>query len=556
MSAPFDFSGRDSLQSRLLPSVIQQKLGQQSAEEAARRRQQEDNFRLAVRLTTEKGLNPAKISPFLQLDRGQEDFLGELFRVQQEEKKIAAGGEQLRGLSALPEQTPVIQEATRGVFGGLEQLGPSAAERGMRERRTGALEREEFLQNRQLTIQKEQKLAREGFARQRTKEDENLGVDRMATQIAFEKIGEADATTFEQRVNQFRDQGFPPGRSIELVIKATALSLPKASELTLKIRSTEGLTQEEIRARDKLDEWADEMGADFLLGEFTIDQLKRKARMEVAGDLQHSLYARTILGELVFVPTAGSVDQKNYMESQQAQIQLMKMKEEMVGNFQAMREAKKNGELGLVGIPFFGQWYVDFLTRAGAVPKAAAAYQVSMFAFISFMLKAIQGARPSDFDLRMFLSQAPAFTEVMSGSADAKIHNLEMQSRIGLAARLSKEDMGRIIRQTEIPWSKEDDALRDVWYKWIPRLGGQDFFALSPDEQQRVYAELQDSMDLWIGTGRQPMFRSPGVGDGSETKLENLSLDELNMLRRAQGQPVLPPPQGPLLQGLSPGVAP
>lgn len=556
MSAPFDFSNRNSLAARLLPSVINQRLGQRGAEEAARRKQAEDNFKLALRLTTEKELNPSKISPFLNLDRSQEEFLGELFRVQQQQKKIAESGQQLRGLSALPQQTPQVTEATRGVFGELEQLGPSAAERGMAQRRAGGIEREEFLQKRQLGIQKEQQLAIESFARQRTKEDENRSISNLADQIAFEIIGEAPVTATQDRVSGLIAQGHSPGRAIELHDAAQAISEGKASALRLKIRSTEGLTKEEIRARDKVSFWKEKFGIDFITeGQgFTEEQLKRNARMEVSGDLQSHPYFSDVLGELVFVETTGSVDQKNFRESADAQIQLMHMRDTMVANFRAMRKAKADGDLGIIG-PFFGSWYVKLLTTAGQLPRAAAAYQVSMFAFISFMLKAIQGARPSDFDLRMFLAQAPSFTEVMSGSADAKIENLEMQTRIGLAARLDKERAAEIIRKIKIPESKEDKDLFGVWDKFNTNKGGREWTSLTFDEQQEAYGELQDAMDRWISSGRPAFFTMQGVGDGAN--LRTLSIDEENAVRKALRQPPLPPV--PVLpsqgQSLLPGLS-
>ena len=104
--------------------------------------------------------------------------------------------------------------------------------------------------------------------------------------------------------------------------------------------------------------------------------------------------------------------------------------------------------------------FQDFLNLIGAETPEVAAYRNFSFELTSSKLKATQGARPSDFDLRMFMSLIPSLTEIFSPSADARMEALEQSLSLQAFGKFNKEQRDQIQAIKGQAWSKEDQILQ------------------------------------------------------------------------------------------------
>jgi hypothetical protein len=132
-------------------------------------------------------------------------------------------------------------------------------------------------------------------------------------------------------------------------------------------------------------------------------------------------YAR-FHGELRFAPTTGTADARKFEETRSAQLELRSSFDTMQSSFTALREAVSEGTSSTTGIgPGRPNAISDVRTWLGSGSPEAEGYKASMFQFVTALLKARQGSRPSDFDLKMYLALAPTLQEALAGTADAKL---------------------------------------------------------------------------------------------------------------------------------------
>ena len=174
-------------------------------------------------------------------------------------------------------------------------------------------------------------------------------------------------------------------------------------------------------------------------------------------------------------------------------------------SFQGLREAAKVRG-GIANVPEAIQ---DIRETFGASDPAVAAYRNARFQFVSALLKATQGARPSDFDLRMYLSLLPFSSEALSGAADEKLRIMEQQLELQMRVSGHPEVAQQIEARTRRGRNAQESKMQSLGNQILSRLdsnGGQD-----DEEVLRLMDDLMTEASAWSKTQRAKEFRLPGA---------------------------------------------
>ncbi|GAF93957.1 unnamed protein product, partial [marine sediment metagenome] len=208
-----------------------------------------------------------------------------------------------------------------------------------------------------------------------------------------------------------------------------------------RAKATDMATEAEFAARDKASERRREMrsvGAGVAQGELLVDAEIEALKKEFPGveisrnDVRRWLNETAIydpfsdiLGYPQFLRVTGKTDASDLVKQRRAHKLAYATLDRVETAFYGLRDAaREKGVLDVRAGPFFTEDTQRFLETIGFQSPEVAAYRTVRFEYVSALLKAMQGARPSDFDLRMYLALLPFASEILSGAADAKLGNM------------------------------------------------------------------------------------------------------------------------------------
>ncbi len=214
---------------------------------------------------------------------------------------------------------------------------------------------------------------------------------------------------------------------------------------------------------------------------------------------------------------------REWQTSRVATRNLMILGEDVQNAFVA---AEENADPLLVGPIIGGDTAQSLLRSFGAEDPFAAAYSVTSFRFVSAVLKATQGSRPSDFDLRMYMALLPSLTEIGSDSAAARFQEMNQSLAVAAATPFDKELGERVERIRNQRPSRADRVLTGA-AKALERAeesGDIEKIRSATTRFQRAHAD-------WVASGRADDFTlapRPGASqDAQQTQRVRSIVDEL-----------------------------
>ena len=256
--------------------------------------------------------------------------------------------------------------------------------------------------------------------------------------------------------------------------------------------------------------------------------------------------------ELLFLPSNNPAEANRIRETRRNQGILLDMFDEAEASFRELERAHANGEA--IAGPFITSNFLDFFSQAGVdIGPAAAAYKNFGFEFVSTLLRARQGSRPSDFDLRMYLALMPMPSEVGLSSAVGKFDAMRKSLRISLrafgdpiaerqireakrrgASSGSAADQrvnNRVVNALNSISEKDENGMwqprKDITPEDMNRVAGEVFQATSDWHRQRANP-VSGVVDEWVVEGFQDT--AVGVGGGPLSRGAQDLADEMGIL--------------------------
>jgi len=229
-------------------------------------------------------------------------------------------------------------------------------------------------------------------------------------------------------------------------------------------------------------------------------------RLFANGDAAEDAYAKA-LGELRLVRVTSPTDAQQFINLREGQLELRGSFDTMQSSFSALRSAVQEGRAPGVG-PGSPTFMQDLRTFFGKGSPEAEAYRSSMFQFVTALLKAKQGSRPSDFDMKIYLAQAPTLQEVLSGTAEAKLDVLRQSLDTSVLANTRSPFAGQVQAKKKIPLdSAGRRAVGNV--QILMDKMEKDPNSITDDDLINAFGP---SLDNWqAGQGRAYQMRQPGV---------------------------------------------
>lgn len=346
-----------------------------------------------------------------------------------------------------------------------------------------------------------------GEKRAFSKNVDELRIQTLASRFADSKLGLTDAPIDdESAIRELFDVGVDRASATHIVAEARFRTEELASRRAQDLRSVHGDAEFNLLLDDEVK---------FLQERFpaaTIDP--GKVRLSQKERLVLDPYSDEV-GEPIWLQVGSPAEATKVREARFA----LKESEQLFGlvrdSLADLRLAKERNPSLWAG-PGFTEGIQRFLANFGATPPEVAAYMNATFLLVSSTLKATQGARPSDFDLRMFMALMPLVTEVFSPAADSKMRifgrSLEIQKRAPLDNRRAAE-IDRIKNQ---PKTEADRRAEAAWRALDRKV--QDGTATPAD-----YDQFNDVLRQWQ-QARGNLFILPGMGDPKvPTPQENLT---------------------------------
>ena len=211
-------------------------------------------------------------------------------------------------------------------------------------------------------------------------------------------------------------------------------------------------------------------------------------------------------GELRFGHATRPEEAIKRQETRRAQVMLMDTVERLEDSFVDLKAAMDRGEVPFAG-PGLPSGVSDGANFFGLGSPEVERYRAAQFLFVSGLLKATQGSRPSDFDLQMYLALAPGLQEIQSGTAAAKIKLLRetvdssirsegigvdrirhlKPNGLGADALRKFRTMSEKLNNGETVTNAEMAAAMDANDKWVASGDAKRFQLKSPDEDFTVH---------------------------------------------------------------------
>jgi hypothetical protein len=205
-----------------------------------------------------------------------------------------------------------------------------------------------------------------------------------------------------------------------------------------------------------------------------------------------------MLGEPRFIHTQSKEEAVKVRDTRRQQGVLVGMLDLAQEAFREMRTAAE--EKGIPVGPLLGAGVQDVFAALGMQPAEVARFRNAQFEFVSTLLRARQGSRPSDYDLRMYLALMPLLTETLSPAADAKFGAMKDSLMLSLRAygeadkykdilRIKSQD-ARMVNGRPVYSHPEDIKLERAAQKWMDAADSGDLNAANKaqDEFNRVGA--------------------------------------------------------------------
>jgi hypothetical protein len=227
-----------------------------------------------------------------------------------------------------------------------------------------------------------------------------------------------------------------------------------------------------------------------------------------------------VAGELIAVPTAGKEDQRKMYQEFAAADALDAQIDDVEASFMAVRQKVQSGEIASVG-PWIPEKWQDVLRFAGAQDPDVAQLKVRSFLTISFVLKAIQGSRPSDFDFKNFLAVMPQLQEILSESGPARLSALRKLIRNNQLGRFSPGVRARTMQMKaemkKRSKHKGEDAVLDAEYQKY--LGVALDEEATVEEKRAALVDLLQAGEKWRATGAADNWVPPAAADAIRPSL-------------------------------------
>jgi hypothetical protein len=242
---------------------------------------------------------------------------------------------------------------------------------------------------------------------------EEQAVDDFATEMAFKEEHIPGLTPLEPFIQRGQRLGFGLTKATELAIRADEEARVKQLKRADALRSAQGIPDRAYIEATQRD-WQ----ARFPGETVTFDDALLITKNDRMVD---PFFAKR--GQFVLVPIANAADARRFREVRQNQESLLHASALMRKKFFALRNAVEEGRV--TAGPGLTDTFFDAMNFVGMQPAEVAGYRTASFQWVAAFLKATQGARPSDFDLRMFMALVPSLTEVLAESGPEKLNVLE-----------------------------------------------------------------------------------------------------------------------------------
>jgi hypothetical protein len=263
-------------------------------------------------------------------------------------------------------------------------------------------------------------------------------------------------------------------------------------------------------------------------------------------------------GKKMVLPTEG---QKDIKSQRLMALDLLQRLPRVRANFQRARE--KGVLVGpIIGAPDLQSKLAYF----GKQDPAAAAYESSMKEFVSIILKMRQGSRPSDWDLRFYMSLLPMLTETGSQSADARFEEMQASLELSMWTLISTSDISQqVVSQKESAggWTSMDAALDHTARAFVN--GEISINEFMHGDASRKYMGVQDWInrrgsyfdDGFVGKGGNPLTTgTTPLGTQMQRDIDKLLHPRREVIPNAPHEPPTPyqtpvpiEPQQSLIEG-------
>lgn len=196
----------------------------------------------------------------------------------------------------------------------------------------------------------------------------------------------------------------------------------------------------------------------------------------------------------LLVPAQDSADARKQRQSRLELSRLSNSFDQLEDAYEALGSAIESGRV--LPTPMFDRDMLASLSRTGLLSAEQSTFLNATLFFPSYLLKSVQGSRPSDFDFKNFLALAPLPAEVGTQAGDAKMRYLRTMIDDQLSGPLSKEgraQLSAVKRRTSNPKPDASDAALEGALEQInldiERTG------VETDEHRRM---AQDAAMEWV----------------------------------------------------------